>query len=211
MRLNLGCGHNPTRREGEDWLNVDSVPGPGVDAVEDLERVPWCLAGAALEGFPGGRHFQEPLPSSSVGEVVLSHVMEHLGREPRAFIGFIKELYRVCSDGAVIRIAVPHPRHDDFLGDPTHVRPILPATLEMFSRAACQRWQEGGYANTPLALIHNVDFEIVNLEYVLDERFSMLAGQPETQHVMLTQSNVCREIRIEWRVVKPAKAEAGAA
>ena len=36
----------------------------------------------------------------------------------------MKELYRISCDQANIHISVPHPRHDDFLADPTHVRPI---------------------------------------------------------------------------------------
>ena len=51
------------------------------------------------------------------------------GRIRRVFLGMMKELYRICRDGAEIEINVPHPRHDNFIGDPTHVRIITPDTL----------------------------------------------------------------------------------
>ncbi|MBF0395018.1 MAG: hypothetical protein HQL38_20270, partial [Alphaproteobacteria bacterium] len=39
-----------------------------------------------------------------------------------AFRAVMRELYRICRDGASITVTVPHPRHDNFIGDPTHVK-----------------------------------------------------------------------------------------
>ena len=52
----------------------------------------------------------------------MKHVLEHLGRDTDTFLAIWKELYRVAAPGATVRIVVPHPRHQDFLQDPTHVR-----------------------------------------------------------------------------------------
>jgi hypothetical protein len=45
---------------------------------------------------------------------VLKHVLEHLGRDPIVYLEIMKELYRVCEDGATIRVVVPHHRHEFF-------------------------------------------------------------------------------------------------
>ncbi len=53
-------------------------------------------------------------------------------------------MYRVCRDGAVISISVPHPRHDDFINDPTHVRVVTPELLNLFNKKLNKQWAEGG-------------------------------------------------------------------
>lgn len=183
LKLNLGSGGSP--REG--YVNVDKHGSP--DLNWDLERFPW------------------PWDTGSVGEVLLAHVLEHLGSSPEQFIGVMRELYRVCCDGARIHVRVPHPRHDFFLADPTHVRPILPATLELFSRRRNLEWQASGVPNTPLALYHGVDFEIEDSSLLLDEpyRTQLKEGritQAEAQALVERYNNVASEIRITLRVRK---------
>ena len=186
--LNLGCGLNKMA----EHINVDKHGTP--DVLHDLETFPW------------------PWPKSAVEEVVLNHVLEHLGRDPDVFIQIMCELYRVCCDGATVRIAVPHPRHENFLNDPTHVRPVTPAVMTLFSRKECDKWVAGGYANSPLALYHGVDFELENVEYKLDERWkaqAIRAGAPfnqihaVAQQAMLYNNNVVEEIQMILRVIKP--------
>ena len=63
LRLNLGCGMN--RLDG--YVNVDRYGEP--DLRHDLEVVPW------------------PWPDDSVSEVLLKHVLEHLGRDPSVYLG----------------------------------------------------------------------------------------------------------------------------
>jgi hypothetical protein len=126
-KLNLGCG----ARKIEGFIGVDKYGTP--DVRHDLEQFPW------------------PWADSTVAAVKLIHVLEHLGRDPDVFIGIMKELYRVCAPGAKVEIVVPHPRHDNFIGDPTHVRPVTLGMMTLFDRTACEEWQRGGFANTPLA------------------------------------------------------------
>ena len=185
LKLNLGCG--TTRLPG--WVNVDKHASLGPDQVVDLESFPW------------------PWTDSSVEEVMLSHVLEHLGQTPAAFIGVMKELWRVCSDGARVHIAVPDPRHDFFLDDPTHVRPILRGTLELFSRELNEKWRRMSAANTQLALIHGVDFELEHHEVDFDEpwRSRVKAGgisQDELRDAMRRYANVVVEHRFRLVVVK---------
>jgi len=183
MKLNLGSGQNPL----EGFVNVDKYGTP--DLVCDLEAFPW------------------PWQTGSVDEVVISHVLEHLGQSPDVFIGVMKELYRVCRAGALVRIRVPHPRHDFFLTDPTHVRPILPATFALFSKRHNRDWGRAGAANSPLALYHDVDFEIEEHSLLLDEpyRSQLKEGritQAEAQALVGKYNNVASEVRITLRVVK---------
>jgi len=147
VKLNLGCG--PKRMAG--WINADKAAMFHPDAVVDLECFPW------------------PWPDSSADEVVLNHVLEHLGQSPDTFIGVMKELWRVCADGARIRVHVPDPRHESFLGDPTHVRPVTPDTLALFSQSFNRETMAEGAANTPLGVMHGIDFDIASHEQVYDE------------------------------------------
>ena len=183
LKLNLGAGLNPQ----QGYLNVDKYGEP--DFRCDLESFPW------------------PWEDNSISEILLIHVLEHLGATTDTFIGIMKEMYRVCAHEAVIRIAVPHPRHDHFIGDPTHVRPVLPDMLMLFSKRANLHWQETGGANSPLALYHEVDFELIEATFVLDEPYAseLKSGalvQEDIDRLLKQRNNVASEIRITLMAVK---------
>jgi hypothetical protein len=124
LKFNMGCGRD--RRQG--YLNVDLSPVCQPDQVADLEATPW------------------PWPDDCAEEVVFNHSLEHLGGDPKVFLAIMKELYRVCRHGASVKITVPHPRHDNFLGDPTHVRVISPQVMSLFEFPACRQHGEPGRA-----------------------------------------------------------------
>ena len=188
LRLNLGSGQNPL----PGYVNVDLYGTPDVEW--DLERFPW------------------PWEADSVEEIRMSHVLEHLGQSPQVFIGVMKELFRICRHDARIHIRVPHPRHDFFLGDPTHVRAILPETLELFSLERNLAWAAQGAPNTPLARYHGVDFEIEQTQLVLDEPYATQARegvltQAEAAALATRYNNVATEIKMTLRVVKASARE----
>lgn len=183
LKLNLGCGNNKI----DGYVNVDLYGSP--DFKFDLETFPW------------------PWETSSVSEIILAHVLEHLGQTPNVYLNIIKELYRVCKNEALIKIIVPHPRHDDFISDPTHVRAITPLGLSLFSKKDNVRWQELGVSNTPFALYIEVDFEIIAIRNVLDPVWEKKMQEEElkSEDIMYASqsfNNVIKQIEIDWRVIK---------
>lgn len=185
IKLNLGCG----TRKRDGFVNVDISAVCEPDEVVDLEAFPW------------------PWADDSVDFVLMSHVLEHLGGTTAQFLGIMKELYRVCVHGAEIQIHVPHPRHDEFLADPTHVRPILPATMSLFSRQSNLEWQRRGLANTTLALYLDVDFELGRVNMHLEDRWRELAEAGKLTRETLeaaiqSQNNVVKQIDMTLRVLK---------
>ena len=83
IRLNLGCGQ--MRLSG--FVGVDNNPNAtAADVVHNLNSLPY------------------PFGDSSVREVLMNHVLEHL-TDP---IEVLIELYRICDDGARISVKSPH-------------------------------------------------------------------------------------------------------
>lgn len=182
-KLNLGCGVNLL----PGYVNVDKFGEP--DLRHDLETFPW------------------PWPDNSVEEIRLQHVLEHLGASTDTYFGIVKEMYRVCAPGALIHIVVPHPRHDDFLSDPTHVRAVTPDGWGLFSKAKNREWVQAGHSNTPLAMYLDVDFEVVSVRFNIEpawmEKLTTGAmSEADIHHALRTYNNVATEIVMVLKVVK---------
>tara|TARA_Y200000002_G_scaffold339006_1_gene308719 strand:- start:116 stop:673 length:558 start_codon:yes stop_codon:yes gene_type:complete len=185
MKLNLGCGN----KIKDGYVNIDKFDVYNIDIKHDLEKFPY------------------PFENNSVEEILLSHVLEHIGQEPDIFIKILKEFYRICKNEAIIHINVPHPRHDDFISDPTHVRPITVLGLSLFDKSQNIIWEKNGAANTPLALIHNINFKIESVNYLIekDVMSKFEAGtidKLKLDYMMKHYNNIVKEISIKWRVIK---------
>jgi hypothetical protein len=188
LRLNLGCGMD--RLDG--YVNVDRHGK--YDVQHDLEVLPW------------------PWPDHSVSEILLKHVLEHLGRDPSVYLEIMKELYRVCHDGATIRIVVPHHRHEYFYNDPTHVRPVTAEGMGLFSQRLNREWIAAGFSHSPLAIQLGVDFELTEVALKPSELWSRLHPQVPVDTAQLIQqsalyNNLIQEVQMTLKAVKPAGRE----
>jgi len=149
MKFNMGCGH----KRAAGYINVDAAPECEPDELWDLEQTPW------------------PWPDGCAEEVRFIHSLEHLGAAPKVFLAIMQELYRIAAPGCRVVIHVPHPRHDDFLNDPTHVRAISPTLMRLFDRELNDRVKREGGANSPLAHYTGVDFQLVESSTILAEPY----------------------------------------
>lgn len=149
MKYNLGCGNQYL----QGWVNVDQFPQTKPDLVMDLEKFPW------------------PIEDNSADEILLSHVLEHIGGHSSTFLGMMKELYRICKPGAKVIIRVPDPRHDDFLSDPTHQRAIIPGMFQTFDLMLNEIWVSHGLPGTPLGKYLGIDFATASITSHLDSEW----------------------------------------
>jgi SAM-dependent methyltransferase len=186
LKVNLGAGSSKI----DGYVSLDKFEFFEPDIVHDLETFPY------------------PFDDNSVDNIIMSHVLEHIGQHPDTFHAIIKELYRICKPAALIDIAVPHPRHDDFISDPTHVRAITPLGLALYDRELNEEWERTNASNSPLALIYNVNFKIRKVKYVPDKIYSdMLDEKKITQDeldLMAKQyNNVIKHTLLQLEVIKP--------
>jgi hypothetical protein len=178
MKLNLGCGRN--KRDG--FVNIDKYPTFSPDMLWDLEQTPY------------------PFEANSVTEIAATHVLEHLGQSTEVFLKIIKELHRILAPGGTIDITVPCFKSDTYWGDPTHVRPITPAMLQLFSKNNCRVFAERGLPNTPLADYLDVDLEVESVSMSLTPYWKDSYERGE-----ITQADVDLAFSTQWNVVNEIK------
>jgi ubiquinone/menaquinone biosynthesis C-methylase UbiE len=180
MKINIGAGD--VKLEGYVTIDYDSNTNP--DYQLDIEKD------------------NLPFEDSTVETVVAHHILEHLGE---GYFHVLQEIYRVCKHGAIVDIRVPHPRHDTFLADPTHRRPITVVGLQLFSKKFNKHCREAGYASSRLGEYFNVDFEVLSYNYVPDEnaRIKFQNATPEQiEDYANEHNNIVSEICVKLLVVK---------
>ena len=185
MKLNLGSGF----KRYPKFLNVDIFKECNPDVLHDLEKTPY------------------PFKDNSCDEILFNHSLEHIGQKPSIFLGIMKEIYRICQHEAIIRINVPHPRHDNFLSDPTHVRAITPLTLQLFDLEMNHKWQEMNAANSPFAMYLGVNYKLISTniiveEYYVNELNSKRIKNEELMKLINERNNVATEYRFILKVIK---------
>ena len=180
MKLNIGGGYK--RLDG--YKNIDHDPLTQPDYCFNLETEPW------------------PFEDSTVEEIRAHHILEHIGE---GFFHVIKELYRVCQDSAIIDIAVPHHRHENYYGDPTHRRPITVNMLRQFSKKYCEWHKEHPESSSGFAPRLNVDFEVADYSFSVEDDFQHLATEGKYEELDTLSkrfNNVYKDVFIKLLVVK---------
>jgi hypothetical protein len=180
IKLNIGGGY----KRFEGFKNVDFDPLTNPDYCVNLETGTF------------------PIEDSTVSEVKAHHILEHIGV---GFFHLIQELYRICENGAIIDIRVPHHRHEIFYGDASHIRPITVEMLRQFSKKYNEYHIGAFNSSSGFGLRLNVDFEIVEYDFIPDDiwkaRFPKMT-QEEIMEVSRNFNNVYGETWIKLVVVK---------
>lgn len=185
MKLNLGCGYNKL----EGYVNVDHDPLCEPDVVADLEST-------------------LPFDDSSVDEITLCHVLEHLGQDTKTYLNIWKEFYRILKPNGLIKITVPHWNHENFHHDPTHVRKVTPVGVDMLSQERNMYTIKTGGSETTLGLQLGIDIGVTEVGYDFMPWFeAQFKGQP--QHIiereMNKYNNACYQLQINAMAHKPPR------
>ena len=172
-KLHLGCG----RTILPGWLNLDMMPGPGVDLVADLDR----CADVPL-----------PLPDNACVEILASHLFEHL-RNP---LPFMQELHRVAAPGAKAVFRVPYGSSDDAMEDPTHVRLCFLNTFGYFSQPFYWRADYG----------YRGDWDVKRVQLLVSRKRYAGEPRHDVLDDVMHLRNIVREMVVELVAVKPIRA-----
>ena len=185
MKLNLGSGF----KKIDGFVNVDMFDECEPDILHNLEVFPW------------------PFQDNSVDEILLNHSLEHIGQLSQIFLTVIKEIYRICQKDATVQINVPHPRHDFYISDPTHVRIITPITLQLFDLELNNHAKTINAANSPFAIYLGVNFKLIKALQILDPYYEEKLKNKEVTNEELEilikeRNNICTEYRFTLKVIK---------
>lgn len=172
INLHLGCGRNIMT----GWTNLDSVPGPGVDVVADLD----ACAGQPL-----------PFADNSVAKILAEHLIEHI-RHP---LPLMQELHRIASPGAKAVFRVPYGSHDEADNDPTHVRKYFLGSFDYFGQGAYWRADYG----------YRGDWQIEEVTLHVDERYCRNRTVPEIMEAVHYTRNVAIQMDVAMVAIKPAR------
>lgn len=106
VRLDLGSSFH--KRPG--YLGMDILLSEGVDVLGDARQMPF--------------------KDSSIDEIYSSYCLEHIDDQ----LAVVSELWRVCKDGAVIRLILPHFSNPSYYDDLTHQRLYSRRSFEHFDQ-----------------------------------------------------------------------------
>ncbi|MDX2504765.1 MAG: methyltransferase domain-containing protein [Gammaproteobacteria bacterium] len=113
--VNLGCGR--THIPGSVGVDCAELPGY-VDIVHDLNQTPY------------------PFDNSSIDELHLYHVLEHLD-DP---VGKLEEIHRILKEDGILYMRVPHFSSNGAFTDITHKRPFSYFSFDVFDDEACHNY-----------------------------------------------------------------------
>jgi ubiquinone/menaquinone biosynthesis C-methylase UbiE len=167
VKINLGSSD----RTKEGFLNLDILAAKGVDIVYNLNK-----------GIP--------LKDDSVTEIYAGHILEHLDDT----VKIMEEIYRVCKNGAIVKIKVPYFKSVGAFKDPTHRRFFTEETFYYFNK------KERGKRGLP-DYGFKANFEIMKIAYIWSS--SWLRFLPFKKCFFMKHFwNIVQTIYFELRVIK---------
>jgi hypothetical protein len=187
-RINLGCG----TIKFEGFVNVDKSPMVKPDELVDLDVVPWKW------------------DDDEFDHIVAKDILEHLGDKPQDLIKYIKEMYRITTNGGIWEVVVPHWRCDIALDDLTHKRLITRAMFNLFNKKALYEGVAAGRSESLLAFEEDVDIEVCDVQFEYNEpyRSRILSGtisDEELTYSLNNLNNVAYSMRLLIQVHKPGR------
>lgn len=194
IKLNLGSGN----KKYSEFINIDDDPNTNPDYLINLDDI----------------NIHLPFKDSSVDEIKAHHILEHIGD---GYIPLLKEIYRICKNGALIDVLVPHHQHDIFYDDPTHKRPITVSGMYLFSKKFNIQDIERKGSSSTLGLKYDIDFEVIDFSFDYDpfyvsmiNNFHQLMSENKLseqdqlmfQRLMREATNVALQTKIKMIAVK---------
>ena len=119
MKLYFGCG----KHRVEGFVGVDKLRMETVDVVQDMNVLPY------------------PFRDNSVEEVLLINILEHLPNT----VCVMEEIWRICKNGANIKILVPYYNSPGAFQDPTHVSFFTERSFDYFTEDETTELSEYNY------------------------------------------------------------------
>ncbi len=166
-KINLGGGN--AKMEG--FANIDIMAHPNVDIVCDINK-----------GIP--------LPDNSIEEIYSGHCLEHLDDT----VKIMKEIYRICKNGAIVRIKVPYFKSIGAFKDPTHKQFFTERTFEYFDADKLKNQAVPDYGL-------GLNFKTEKIGYIWSEKW--IRYLPFKKIFFLKHFwNIARTIYYELRTVK---------
>ena len=147
MKLYFGCGTHKV----EGFLGVDKIQMDQVDIVHDMNMYPY------------------PFADNSIDEVLLINILEHFSD----IIKVVEEIWRICKNGARIRVEVPYYNSAGACQDPTHKSFFTENTFDYFTESEA----------TPLS----------SYNYYSSARFNILSIVPDQRPMLRVLPK-----RIQW-------------
>ncbi len=117
-KLNLGCGN----KRKEDFTGVDCFQCDAVDITADLAK-------------------ELPFEESSIDEVWMDNVIEHIPD----ITSLMREVNRICKNGAIVTILTPHFASGSSWRDPTHVHHLSYFSMDHFEKDSVAHYTGGGF------------------------------------------------------------------
>lgn len=118
-----------------------------------------------------------PWTDNSIHEVYFEQSLEQSSQDNELFMKSLQELYRVCAPGARVYLYARHPHSPAYRRDPHCKRMISPELFSLLSRRNNRQWQAQGLSFSALALQYQINFELLETEYILSPPWQLALNQ----------------------------------